>query len=135
MSLGVAIAGSLTSSSVCLIMQIIQLDDEKGEIVSKGGFDHPYPATRIMWAPEAASRDKDLLATAGDYLRLWQVFPDGDTKMESLLNNNRNTEYCAPLTSFDWNELDPAFVGACSIDTTCTIWDLNVRKVKTQVSS
>lgn len=46
---------------------------------------------------------------------------------------NRNTEYCAPLTSFDWNELDPSFVGACSIDTTCTIWDLNVRKVKTQL--
>ena len=46
---------------------------------------------------------------------------------------NRNSEYCAPLTSFDWNEVDPSFIGACSIDTTCTIWDLNAHKVKTQL--
>lgn len=72
-----------------LRLQIIQLDDDKGEIVQRGVFDHPYPATRIMWAPEAASREKDLLATAGDYLRLWQVYPDGDSKMECLLNNVR----------------------------------------------
>ena len=23
----------------------------------------------------------------------------------ALLNNNKNSEYCAPLTSFDWNEI------------------------------
>ena len=27
-------------------------------------------------------------------------------KMVSLLDNNKNSEYCAPLTSFDWNETD-----------------------------
>ena len=37
------------------------------------------------------------------------------------------------MTAFDWNEVDPSFLGACSIDTTCTIWDLNARKVKTQL--
>ena len=70
-------------------VQIVQLDDERGEISTRSTFDHPYPATRVMWAPEAASREKDLLATAGDYLRLWQVMPDGETKIESLLNNVR----------------------------------------------
>ena len=103
--------------------------------------------------------------SAGDYLRLYQVMPDGDVKLDCLLNNvcggaaaiiyalpphsprlyirppchlalapqNRNTDFCAPLTAFDWNEVDPSFLGACSIDTTCTIWDLNVKKVKTQL--
>lgn len=46
---------------------------------------------------------------------------------------NKNSEYCAPLTSFDWNPLDPNIVGTSSIDTTCTIWDLSQRKVKIQL--
>ena len=39
---------------------------------------------------------------------------------------NKNTEFCAPLTSFDWNETDPKRLGTSSIDTTCTIWDIEV---------
>ena len=40
---------------------------------------------------------------------------------------NKTSEFCAPLTSFDWNETDPNILGASSIDTTCTIWGLEVR--------
>ena len=40
---------------------------------------------------------------------------------------NKNSEFCAPLTSFDWNETDPNIIGASSIDTTCTIWGLEVQ--------
>jgi hypothetical protein len=71
-------------------MQIVQLDDDKGDFVGKGIYDHPYPTTKIMWAPEALSREKDLLATTGDYLRIWEV-GDGsrDIKMETMLNNVR----------------------------------------------
>jgi len=54
-------------------------------------------------------------------------------KMEHLLNNNKNSEYCAPLTSFDWNETDPSIIGTSSIDTTCTIWDINTCQAKTQL--
>jgi WD repeat-containing protein 68 len=46
---------------------------------------------------------------------------------------NKNSEYCAPLTSFDWNNFDQNVIGTSSIDTTCTIWDLAARKVKTQL--
>jgi DDB1- and CUL4-associated factor 7 len=69
-------------------VHIIALDDEKGEFAVSSTFDHPYPTTKILWAPEAAAREKDLLATTGDYLRLWRVTPD-DTKLECLLNNVR----------------------------------------------
>jgi len=53
--------------------------------------------------------------------------------MKCLLNNNKNSEFCAPLTSFDWNETDPAIVGTSSIDTTCTIWNVETHQAKTQL--
>ncbi len=34
---------------------------------------------------------------------------------------NKGGEFAAPLTSFDWNELDPRRIGTASIDTTCTV--------------
>ena len=54
----------------------------------------------------------------GDYLRLWEINYSGGTgqsagagrdtgcnaSMIKLLNNNKNSEFCAPLTSFDWND-------------------------------
>lgn len=46
---------------------------------------------------------------------------------------NKTSEYCAPLTSFDWNVVDQNLIGTASIDTTCTIWDLETRKVRTQL--
>ncbi|GMI31325.1 hypothetical protein TrRE_jg7134 [Triparma retinervis] len=101
-------------------------------------FDHPYPCTKIMWSPEGEG-GKDLLATTGDYLRLWDIKDDGSgrgtdtSKWCHLLDNNKNSEYCAPLTSFDWNTTDPSLIGTSSIDTTCTIWDINTQQVKTQL--
>ena len=46
--------------------------------------------------------------------------------MISLFSQNKNSDFCAPLTSFDWNEVDPNLLGTSSIDTTCTIWGLEV---------
>ena len=51
----------------------------------------------------------------GDYLRLWEMNYSGGSSgsgqsggcsasMIKLLNNNKNSEFCAPLTSFDWND-------------------------------
>lgn len=140
-----------------------------------------------MWVPPKHNLTSgDLLATTGDYLRLWNLSADNVTDMKGVLNNNKHagdcldyffsapapgqcslcpyylcgpmsttiiltlivlllcygwvfcnlllsyctshtlTEYCAPLTSFDWNDTDPSIIGTCSIDTTCTIWDINV---------
>ncbi len=87
-----------------------------------------------MWCPESepATPDRDLLATTGDYLRIWNVSPQGP-KLEALLNNNKNSEYCAPLTSLDWNQEEPSLLGTACIDTTCTIWDVNTQQAKTQI--
>ncbi|GFY83225.1 transducin/WD40 repeat-like superfamily protein [Actinidia rufa] len=55
------------------------------------------------------------------------------SRSKSLLNNNRTSEFCGPLTSFDWNEAEPKRIGTSSIDTTCTIWDIERETVDTQL--
>uniref|UniRef100_A0A8C4QUR3 Ddb1 and cul4 associated factor 7 n=1 Tax=Eptatretus burgeri TaxID=7764 RepID=A0A8C4QUR3_EPTBU len=59
---------------------------------------------------------------------------DTETRLECLLNNNKNSDFCAPLTSFDWNEVDPNLLGTSSIDTTCTIWGLETGQVLGRVN-
>lgn len=93
-------------------MEIVQLNDETQAFERIGGanesaadeaaarasgsakpgkpgiFNHPYPTTKIMWAPE--TQTQDLLATTGDYLRLWGVAEDGTVEQKVLLNNHRS---------------------------------------------
>eukprot|EP00467_Chlorarachnion_reptans_P020110 CAMPEP_0114496936 /NCGR_PEP_ID=MMETSP0109-20121206/6040_1 /TAXON_ID=29199 /ORGANISM="Chlorarachnion reptans, Strain CCCM449" /LENGTH=371 /DNA_ID=CAMNT_0001674251 /DNA_START=116 /DNA_END=1228 /DNA_ORIENTATION=+ len=114
-------------------VEIVELDEESGKFECTGSFDHPYPPTKIVWMPDRAGSKPDLLATTGDYLRLWKVKNDGQVDMECLLNNNKNSEFCAPLTSFDWNATDPSIIGTSSIDTTCTIWNVETNQARTQL--
>ena len=91
-----------------------------------------------------------------DHLRIWRIpfadDADGDApsannsgsvrcngalqpgvELRCELNCNRNSDYCGPLTSFDWNDADPRRIGTSSIDTTCTIWDVEREAVDTQL--
>lgn len=108
--------GSFQSNEICIVFSLFFC-------ILRSTFDHPYPTTKIMWIPDSKGIFPDLLATSGDYLRVWRA-GDTDTRLECVLNNNKNSDFCAPLTSFDWNEVDPNLVGTSSIDTTCTIWGL-----------
>lgn len=120
-------------------------DNLDQSLYTAGSFDHPYPCTKLLWSPDIRNQAaKDLLATTGDYLRIWRIHDDPSSgsntnlqnvvpKKECLLNNNKTSEYCAPLTSFDWNETDPNLIGTSSIDTTCTIWDLEAQVARTQL--
>jgi len=119
-------------------VDLVQYNEEKDEFVRVGGFDHPYPTTKIAWIPDPLSSHNDLIATSGDYLRLWQVETGGDddkytVKNVSLLNHTKSNNNCAPLTSLDWNQVDQNIIGTSSIDTTCTIWDINTQQTKAQL--
>lgn len=107
---------------------IVQLDEDTGEFSIRSFFDHPYPTTKIMFIPDNKGVYPDLLATSGDYLRIWKI-RETDCQLQCVLNNNRNSDFCAPLTSFDWNEIDPNIIGTSSIDTTCTIWGIETGQV------
>ena len=64
----------------------MQLDEDRGELMHRVTFDHPYPTTKVMWIPDTATHYPDLLATSGDYLRLWRV-GNGEVHQECMLNN------------------------------------------------
>ena len=36
-------------------VQIIQLDEDRGDFVLRAAFEHPYPPTKIMWIPDQVS--------------------------------------------------------------------------------
>ena len=39
-------------------VRVVELDEGKGQFVMKAEVEHPYPATKIMWIPDAV-RDGD----------------------------------------------------------------------------
>lgn len=105
-------------------------------------FDHPYPPTKLQFHPRAAS--PPLLASSSDALRLYLTPLDdlsasapapAAPELRSVLDNRKASasEFCAPLTSFDWNEVEPRRIGTASIDTTCTVWDIERGVVETQL--
>lgn len=82
-------------SNQVFLIQLQKDEFENGQFIKICEFDHPYPATKVMFAPRShtASSPKDLLATTGDYLRLWSVDPENKNKVEmkAILNNNKHT--------------------------------------------
>ncbi|KAL7003762.1 Rhombotin-1 [Sarracenia purpurea var. burkii] len=118
-------------------VDVISFDEETLTVKSNPNlsFEHPYPPTKLMFHPNPAAslrKSSDLLASSGDYLRLWEV-RDNSIEPLSVLNNSKTSEFCAPLTSFDWNEVETRRIGTSSIDTTCTIWDVERGVVETQL--
>ncbi|KAG0050482.1 ddb1 and cul4 associated factor 7 [Gryganskiella cystojenkinii] len=112
-----------------------------------------YPVTKIKWEPyRSGHHSTDLLATTGDYLRLWELKDDPEQSNLGASNTigrrpsaiqqqlsqravlaNTKANFCAPLTSFDWNTFNPALVVTSSIDTTCTVWNVETQQAKTQL--
>ncbi|KAI9215856.1 hypothetical protein BC828DRAFT_394629 [Blastocladiella britannica] len=55
------------------------------------------------------------------------------TQLDKTTTQQSKADLVAPLTSFDWNEASPNLVVTSSIDTTCTVWDVNTAQAKTQL--
>ena len=75
---------------------LLAVDDETGKFNADPlhRFTHPYPATKVMFIPDKDCSRPDLLATTGDYLRIWHVGEDG-VKLQKLLNNVRSCTWAA----------------------------------------
>nr|QPB14664.1 WD40-repeat protein [Limonium bicolor] len=122
-------------------VDILTFDDESLTLTPNPSlsFPHPYPPTKLMFQPNPnptslSSSSSTILASSADFLRLYSLQPDAPTiEPISVLNNSKSSEFCAPLTSFDWNDVVPTRIGTCSIDTTCTIWDIEKGVVETQL--
>ena len=90
-----------------------------------------YPSTKLMWGPNMSKND--LLASSSDCIRLFK-FDENESKLKLLSSlYNKKSKFFGPLTSFDWNKQNDSILGTASLDTTCTIWDLNKSTIKTQL--
>ena len=102
---------------------------DSGNVVKRYEFSMTYPATDVMWCPD---KDKEILATGSDFLQLWEVRGDTVTQRCKMVSKKKG-DYCSPVTSIDWNKVDPDVIGSSSIDTTCSIWSVEEQKLKTQL--
>uniref|UniRef100_K3YZ85 Uncharacterized protein n=1 Tax=Setaria italica TaxID=4555 RepID=K3YZ85_SETIT len=116
----------------------------------------PVPAHQDHVHPGPARDPPRPPRHSADHLRIWRIpsaddadaaannnnnsgsvrcngAPQPGVELRCELNGNRNSDYCGPLTSFDWNDADPRRIGTSSIDTTCTIWDVEREAVDTQL--
>lgn len=91
-----------------------------------------YPSTKLMWGPNQSNNN--LLASSSDCIHLFELETSNGTNLKKLTTlYNKKSPYCGPLTSFDWNKVNDSILGTASLDTTCTIWDLNKSTIRTQL--
>lgn len=87
-----------------------------------------YPITRLQWDPQMAlgTCEVDRLATTSECLRIYELANGSVVEKLQLVNPQSTSDLnrLPPLTSFDWNRVDPRMILTCSIDTTCTLWDV-----------
>uniref|UniRef100_A0A7I5ECN6 WD_REPEATS_REGION domain-containing protein n=1 Tax=Haemonchus contortus TaxID=6289 RepID=A0A7I5ECN6_HAECO len=107
---------------------LIELDEALGSLVERGSFGHEFPPNQIGFIPDLENRYPDLLATSADFLRLWRIHSNNSVTEEAILSSNKSSQFTAPLTNFDWNEVEPRLIGTSSIDTTCTIYDVEAQQ-------
>eukprot|EP00442_Polarella_glacialis_P020264 CAMPEP_0115142006 /NCGR_PEP_ID=MMETSP0227-20121206/59892_1 /TAXON_ID=89957 /ORGANISM="Polarella glacialis, Strain CCMP 1383" /LENGTH=243 /DNA_ID=CAMNT_0002550509 /DNA_START=1 /DNA_END=732 /DNA_ORIENTATION=+ len=54
-------------------------------------------------------------------------------KLANTRTQKGQSAHLPPLTSFDWSTINHHKLGASSVDTTCTIWNLEKQKIETQL--
>ena len=90
-----------------------------------------YPCTKLLWSPN--ENKSSLLAFSSDCIQIYDYSEEKQVLSFQARLNNLKSQYCGPLTSFDWNTVNDSLLGTASIDNTCTIWDLNKQTIKTQL--
>lgn len=100
--------------------------DNKNNIIMKSKVDCEFPVSSILFSPH--ERSKDLLISTSDILRLYSYTGEKISLKAEL--TKRRKDYIGPLTACDWSRANDAIIGVCSVDTSCTIWDLNKMEVR-----
>ena len=109
-------------------LRVLEVNDSRTCITEKHAIEQKYPATAIMWSNYTNSMDYDLIATTSDCLRLYKETDTG-INLQCELMNSQQKELASPMTSFDWNPKQQEIICCASIDTTCSIWDIEEEKL------
>ncbi|KAI8616737.1 WD40-repeat-containing domain protein [Chytriomyces sp. MP71] len=126
--------GSLvTASNAANHVKVLGLNHDASQLVVSASAKVPFPVTKIVWMPSSAySATQNLLASSSDHMRIHSFSESSSELTLSGTLTSSNRKY-APVSAFDWCPSDPSILIACSIDTTCTVWDINKMEQKTQL--
>lgn len=114
-------------------LEVVDIDFDKSQIQRKDIISMKYPASKIMFSPVVSyGQDKQLIAVTSDKLRLFNYSKQKGLETRKELKNTLLKDLSAPLTSFDWSE-QKNYICCSSIDTTCSIFDINTEKFYKQL--
>ncbi|CAD5226181.1 unnamed protein product [Bursaphelenchus okinawaensis] len=109
-------------------MEIVEYDEELGDLVTVC---HRYigcPSVELHFIPDPDHTKPDLIASATAQLRIYSYHDEPkDLVLEAKLQSARGNQV-SPLTGLDWNEVFTERIATCSIDSSCTIWDIEAQK-------
>lgn len=141
------------------LLRLATTDDAEEFQASTEVLSVDYVATKVMWSP-AKVKGSEYLAAAGDGVYIWKAssspedahLPASCTLTGRLISRQAprrasaddiaagpklatgtSANPPAPITSFDWNRMDPSLLVTASYDTTCTLWCLETGAIKTQL--
>ena len=95
-------------------------------IYLKSQVEMELPVSSILFSPH--DQNKNLLISTSDILRLYSFNEENLSLKYEFKSKIKN--YCGPISACDWSRANNSIVGVCSIDTTCSIWDLNKLQVR-----
>ena len=122
---------ALGSLDLSLENKIEILRMKKDKLYLEANLFHEFPISKLMWCPHMQSNS--VFGASSDLLRIYK-YNEEDNIIENKINLfNKKSKYSDPLTSFDWNRVNDSIIGTSSLDTTCTIWDLNKETIKFQL--
>ena len=66
-------------------VEIVELNENTSGFQKICQFEHPYPPTKIMWTPDTSTSGSDILATTGNFLRIWELRDNKSVKEKHVL--------------------------------------------------
>ncbi len=112
-------------------IEIIEYFEETDKLRKIAQADTLFPQTKLCWCP--ARETNTLLASTSDILRIHKYNELQNKLVPACDLSKKSKKNSGPLTSMDWNRSNSNLIGVCSVDTTCTIWDLQKQDIKTHL--
>eukprot|EP00811_Abedinium_folium_P035474 NODE_8263_length_1509_cov_11.194645.p1 GENE.NODE_8263_length_1509_cov_11.194645~~NODE_8263_length_1509_cov_11.194645.p1 ORF type:complete len:360 (+),score=62.53 NODE_8263_length_1509_cov_11.194645:49-1080(+) len=126
--------GSFRAKSCNQYIHIVEVNEQRTALETVHEMEMVLPLTKLMWMPKAEEDKYEILAGTTNVLTLWKVKNGHIDKLNALQPAlQRPVNECAPLTSFDFSAHGRKRVGSASVDTTCTIWNIERWKKEVQL--
>jgi WD repeat-containing protein 68 len=116
-------------------IQVLELNEKSQQIEVVAEDMCQFPPTKLMWRPDSPDKSFDLLAASSTIMSIMKL-EDGKLVPVAKLANQRTAQgpgHLPPITSFDWSTPNQHKIGCSSVDTTCTIWNVERQKIETQL--